>query len=222
MVGLCLGLGCRESSSTASTQQATSIETLEPREASNERARSEPIAPLAEAVVPGSPAPSPELVALGAELFESNILSEDGKVSCRSCHDPAHGFADAVPRSAPEGRRALAVNTPTLLNVGLLGVFNWNGRHTSLGDHLDGLIQNPLVHATTWASLARRLRASADWSARFARVFPGGIDESSARTALLAYERSLIGPGAPFDRWLAGDGSATSSAAQRGYALFKS
>lgn len=222
-VALLVCFGCREPRSVAGTEPGSqrenvALEAL--RSHQPEPMRNEPIAPVA-------PPPDPSaaeraLASLGAELFESPILSEDGQVSCRSCHDPAHGFADGVAQSMPAGRRPLAMNTPTLLNVGLLQVFNWNGRHASLGEHLDGLIQNPLVHATTWASLARRLRDDERWSARFARVFPGGLDESSARSALLAYERSLVAPGAPFDRWLAGAADGISSEALRGYGLFKS
>jgi cytochrome c peroxidase len=219
-VGLCLWFGCRESRSATGTpaREDVAVEALDGQRP--EPARSEPIAPIAAGS--DAVAPDPALVALGAELFESTILSEDGQVSCRSCHDPGHGFADDLPRSMPRGRRPMAMNTPTLLNVGLLQVFNWNGRHASLGEHLDGLIQNPQVHATTWPSLARRLRADEYWSARFARVFPAGLDEASARSALLAYERSLLSPGAPFDDWLAGKSDSISSEALRGYGLFKS
>jgi cytochrome c peroxidase len=177
----------------------------------------EPIAAL-----PAQAVGEPALVALGAELFDSPILSEDGQVSCRSCHDPGHGFADDEPRSTPPGRRPMAMNAPSLLNVAELQVFNWNGRFASLGEHLDALIGNPLAHGSSWASLAERLRASEDWSARFARVFPGGLGEDSPRAALLAYERSLRSPGAPFDRWLEGQADSIPSDALAGYALFKS
>jgi cytochrome c peroxidase len=219
-VGLCLWFGCRESQRP--TEVSSESLTRESRRGPLPGLeRNEPIAPIAPE--PDGATPDPALVALGAELFESPILSEDGQVSCRSCHDPGHGFADAVPRSMPAGRgRPLAMNTPSLLNVGLLQVFNWNGRHASLGEHLDGLIQNPLVHATTWASLARRLRADEYWSARFARAVPGGVEESVARSALLAYERSLLSPGAPFDRWLTGEADSISGEALQGYELFKS
>src|SRR5688572_26256721 len=97
-----------------------------------ESTRSEPIA-----AVPARADEQPALVALGAELFASPILSEDGQVSCKSCHDPGHGFADDEPRSTPPGRRPMAMNTPSLLNVAELQVFNWNGRFASLGEHLD-------------------------------------------------------------------------------------
>jgi cytochrome c peroxidase len=116
----------------------------------------------------------------------------------------------------------MSKNTPTLLNVAHLDAFNWDGRFPSLEDHLDSLIQNPMIQATTWESLADRLRASEHWTAAFQAAFTDGVSGANARAALLAYERSLVSPGAPFDRWLLGDDQALAPAAREGYALFKS
>ena len=178
---------------------------------------SEPIAPL-----PSSPPEDAARVAVGAELFASSVLSEDGQVSCKSCHDPAHTFVDGQALSRPAGRSPMAKNTPTLLNVAHLQVFNWDGRFGSLDDHLDALIQNPMVHGSTWSALAERLRRDEHWSQRFGHAFPDGVTGANAKAALLAFERSLASPGAPFDRWLLGEKGAISSRAAEGYALFKS
>jgi cytochrome c peroxidase len=116
----------------------------------------------------------------------------------------------------------MAKNTPTLLNVAHLQVFNWDGRFGSLEDHIDALIQNPMVHGSTWDALAERLRQGEGWSEKFAHAFSDGITAANAKAALLAFERSLGSPGAAFDRWLLGDEGAISSRAAEGYALFKS
>lgn len=179
-------------------------------------AQVEPISPVP---VPSGSAPG--LAALGARLFASPLLSDDGQVACASCHLPSHAYADDVPRSRPTSRPVMAANTPTLLNVGALDVFNWNGRFTSLEDHLDALIVNPGVQASTWPAIATRLAADPELRAGFAGVFSDGVTSANARAALLAFERSLASPGAPFDRWLTGDQSALSEPARRGYAVFK-
>jgi cytochrome c peroxidase len=178
---------------------------------------SEPIGPLPQ-FAPGSGA----LVALGAELFDSPLLSEDGQVACATCHLSRHGYADDVPRSQAPARPAMATNTPSLLNVAGLDVLNWNGRFSSLEEQLDALIVNPSVQATSWPAIASRLGASAELRARFDAVFPDGVNAANARAALLAFERSLASPGAPFDRWLAGEAGALSEPARRGYEVFKS
>jgi cytochrome c peroxidase len=177
----------------------------------------EPIAP-----VPEPPRQDPALVALGAQLFDSPLLSGDGQVACATCHLRDHGYADDTARSRPESRPAMATNTPGLANAGALDVFNWNGRFTSLEEHLDALIVNPGVQATSWGEIATRLDASPELRARFEGVFADGVTAANARAALLAFERSLASPGAAFDRWLQGDTGALSEPAKRGYAVFKS
>lgn len=178
---------------------------------------SEPIGPL-----PPAPLQHPAHVTLGAALFESVIMSEDGQVSCKSCHVPEHGFAEDRSVSRPAGRSPMAKNTPSLLNVAHLQSFNWDGRYESLEDHLDALIHNPMVHGTTWGALEGRLRRDERWRAAFGAAFADGVTGANARAALLAYERSLVSTGAAFDRWLLGDTDAISSQALEGYALFKS
>jgi len=179
------------------------------------RADSEPIAP-----VPEPARQDPALVALGARLFDSPLLSGDGEVACATCHLRNHGYADDKPRSRPASRPAMATNTPGLLNTAALDVFNWNGRFTSLGEHLDALIVNPGVQATSWPAIASRLAANPEWRTFFG-FFSDGVTPENARAALLAFERSLASPGAAFDRWLAGDAGALSEPARRGYAVFK-
>lgn len=180
-------------------------------------AASEPIAP-----VPEPPHEDPALVALGAELFESPLLSGDGQVACATCHLRDHGYADDAARSRPESRPAMATNTPGLANAAALDVFNWNGRFTSLEEHLDALIVNPGVQATSWVEIASRLDSKPQLRARFEGVFADGVTVANARAALLAFERSLASPGAAFDRWLQGERGALSEPALRGYTVFKS
>ena len=65
----------------------------------------------------GCEAPDPtehEKLRLGQVLFEDGRFSADGKVSCASCHRPAHAFADTLPRSIGAFGRETRRNTPTL------------------------------------------------------------------------------------------------------------
>src|SRR5205814_9125257 len=48
--------------------------------------------------IPDLPRDNPlieERVALGEKLFHETALSKDGTISCASCHDMKHAFADA-------------------------------------------------------------------------------------------------------------------------------
>jgi cytochrome c peroxidase len=176
----------------------------------------EPILPL-----PRDLGTDARVAALGEALFQSTIVSIDGKVACSSCHLAERGMADAQSHSHLPGRPVTATNSTTMFNLGLLYKVTWSARFDSLEDHLDWLVANPKIMGTSWASLSGRLSADPKWVERFRAVFPDGVTLANARAALLEYERSLITPDAPFDRFLRGDAQAISPDARRGYGLFK-
>src|SRR5437870_9649888 len=66
---------------------------------------------------PGTPEPSPQLVALGKRLFYDPILSADQTIACSSCHDPRFGFADRNRVSTGVGGQRGTRNAPTIANV---------------------------------------------------------------------------------------------------------
>jgi cytochrome c peroxidase len=160
-------------------------------------------------------------VALGEELFRERLLSGDGKVACVDCHRPDHGLADYGSHSVVEGRPPTPVNTPGMYNTQYLFKLNWAGRFETLEEHNDALMKNPNVMASSWEKAAQNLAARPAYRARFLEVFADGITPANVRAALLEYERSLVTPNAPFDRYLRGEAAAISEEARQGYALFK-
>jgi cytochrome c peroxidase len=161
-------------------------------------------------------------VALGERLFGEPLLSGDGKVRCTDCHLASHALADPRARSAVAGRPESPVNSPTMYNVRYLYKLGWSGRFDSLEAHNDALMTNPNVMASSWQGAAERLAQKPAYVESFRAVFPDGLTPTNVRAALVAYERSLVTPDAPFDRYLRGDQSAIPEDAKRGYALFKS
>jgi cytochrome c peroxidase len=65
-----------------------------------------------------------------------------------------------------------------------------------------------------------QLAADAEFAARFTSAYPSGLSAANVRDAIATYERSLITPGSPVDRFLCGDDGALEPAARRGYDLF--
>jgi cytochrome c peroxidase len=163
-----------------------------------------------------------ERASLGEALFEEPLLSGDGKVACTDCHHRDHALADPRPRSQVAGRPDSPVNSPTMYNVRYFFKLAWGARFDSLETHNDALMTNPNVMASSWDGTAKRLAGKPGYEQRFKRVFPDGLTPTNVRTALIEYERSLVTPNAPFDRYLRGDASAISERAKSGYALFKS
>lgn len=162
-----------------------------------------------------------ERATLGEALFEEPLLSGDSKVACADCHHRDHALADPRPLSRAAGRPDSPVNSPTMYNVRYLFKLAWGARFDSLEAHNDALMTNPNVMASSWEGSAKRLAGKPGYRERFQRAFPDGLTPANVRTALLEYERSLVTPNAPFDRYLRGDAGAISERAKSGYGLFK-
>jgi len=160
--------------------------------------------------------------ALGEILFAEPRLSGDSKVACTDCHHAEHGWADDQPHSRIVGRPESPVNVPTMYNVRFLYKLSWGGKYESLEAHIDALMTNPKIMASSWEIATQHLSELSSYRQLFAAVFRDGLTPSNLRRAILDYERSLVTPNAPFDRYLRGNAQAVSPEAKQGYALFKS
>ena len=91
--------------------------------------------------LPDAPADNPttpEKAALGRRLFFDPILSNDGTVSCASCHQPDHGFASGDAISIGIKGRKGTRNAPTIINRAFGQHFSWDGRDDSLEQQVMG------------------------------------------------------------------------------------
>ena len=70
-------------------------------------------------------------------------------------------------------------------------------------------------------TIEERMKSDSGYAAKFNAALPGQpIDIDTIAFALAAFERTLEPATTPFDRWVAGDETAISAAAKRGFALF--
>ncbi|MGB1110264.1 MAG: cytochrome-c peroxidase, partial [Gammaproteobacteria bacterium] len=178
-------------------------------------------------------APSPdgnpttaEKVALGKRLFNDPNLSADGSMSCASCHDLIHA-AGGDGRATAQGieGRVGSRNTPTIWNAAFQSRLFWDGRALSLEQQAIGPLINPLEMAMPSLAAVRDYVASQPtYQQSFARAFGEGvrIDMERITQALAAYERTLITPDTPYDRYVRGELDALTDAQLRGMALFES
>jgi cytochrome c peroxidase len=127
---------------------------------------------------------------------------------------------DGQPRAvAADGTRHLR-NTPTVFNVGLNAVFNWDGSATTLEAHAERVLLHPDLMRTTWPELLAKLQADADYRSGFTTAYPEGLTPANVLDALASYERSLLTPNSRFDRYLRGEHHALTALEQQGYRLF--
>jgi cytochrome c peroxidase len=158
---------------------------------------------------------------LGRMLFFDPILSGSGARSCASCHQPGLSWGDGLPRAIGEGQKPLALRAPTLLNVAWIPVLGWDGKFRNLEAVAFAPLTNPANMNGDEAKLLAALSAIPGYRTAFAHAFPDGmVSRPHIEQALATFERTIVSPPAPFDRWVNGDEHAVSAAAKRGFALF--
>ena len=161
-----------------------------------------------------------EKIRLGRQLFMDPILSRDGSISCASCHDLDTGGDDGRPRSIGIDGQTTLTNAPTVLNAALNFAQFWDGRSKSLEDQIDGPLNSANEMDMSWPEALRRLSDNETYKQAFDAIYADGITAPNVKDAIAEFERSLITPGARFDRYLQGDDAALNEKERRGYRLF--
>ncbi len=160
---------------------------------------------------------------LGRLLFFDPILSGPRSVSCASCHNPGLAWTDG--RKLSLGAGQMQLHTPTLLDIAWVPVLGWDGKYPSLESVAFGPLLSRLNMNNTEPEIISRLTKIPGYVQAFAQAFPGEkpdqqITRPHIEQALATFERTILATRAPFDRWIAGDESAMSEAAKRGFVLF--
>lgn len=164
-------------------------------------------------------------VELGRMLYFDPRLSIDGTVSCNSCHNVMTGGTDNRPVSVGVKGQKGGRSAPTVFNAAFLSAQFWDGRAATLEDQAKGPILNPIeMGMPSEEAVLERLRSIPGYVERFAQVFGGGdpLTYDNVARAIAAYERTLITPGSPYDRYVKGDKRAMTEAQVRGMETFAS
>lgn len=160
-------------------------------------------------------------VELGRRLFHEKRLSRDNSISCASCHDLKLAGVDARPVAVGVDSQAGTVNSPTVLNSGFNFSQFWDGRATTLEEQAEGPVHNPIEMASNWPEVIQKLSRDPQYVRAFQAIWPDGITAAHIQNAIAEFERSLITPNSPFDRYLKGDLQALGAEARKGWDLFR-
>ncbi|NRA46545.1 MAG: cytochrome-c peroxidase [Oligoflexales bacterium] len=166
-----------------------------------------------------------EKVSLGKKLFFDPRLSQDGTVSCNSCHNLMGNGSDQRPNSVGVGGQHGDRKAPTVWNVALMSAFFWDGRAKSLEEQAVGPITNPIEMGMPNAKAVEdRLKKIPGYVEQFSKVYKGkeSITLANIGDAIAEFERTLLTPDSAFDRYMAGDKKDLSDSAKRGYDLVQS
>src|SRR5690606_35865337 len=109
-------------------------------------------------------------------------------------------------------------------NAAFLAAQFWDGRAPTLEEQAKGPIQAHVEMDLTPEEAVERLRETG-YEPPFKAAFPDDpepLNFDNIAKAIAAFERTLITPGAPFDRYLAGDTTALTPLQKRGLAICQS
>lgn len=173
--------------------------------------------------IPADNSLTTEKVELGNMLFFEPRISSSGVISCATCHNPALGWADRIPRAVGHDGQVGERNTPTVLNSGFLGSQFWDGREPDLEGQALGPIEAPVEMAMDLEMALERLVGFELYQEKFSAAYPDQeepITDDNLAYALAAFQRTLNTPNSPFDRYLHGDLNAISEQAKKGMVAF--
>lgn len=176
-----------------------------------------------QAPAPADNPTTPAKVLLGKMLYFDPRLSSTGTVSCFSCHNVMEGGDDHRPTSIGVHGQLGGRNAPTVWNAAFQSVQFWDGRAPSLEAQAKGPIVNPVEMGMPKLELAvDRIRRIPGYRPYFDNAFGAGapIDADTIAKAIAAYERTLITPNSPYDRFVKGDKKALTAQQQRGMQEF--
>ena len=178
----------------------------------------EPVRPIAQSL----PVDAAK-VALGMALYHDTRLSVDNTVSCASCHGLNTAGVDNSQYSEGVAGQFGGVNAPTVFNAVYNFVQFWDGRAATLADQAAGPPVNPVEMASpSFDMIVAKLKKDSKMVRAFRECYPEeGITQATITDAIQEFERTLLTPNSPFDKYLYGDDAAISEEAKQGYELFK-
>ncbi len=164
-------------------------------------------------------------VALGKALFFDPRASATGTVSCNSCHNVMAGGDDSRPTSMGVAGKLGGRNAPTVWNAAFQSVQFWDGRAPTLEEQAKGPVANPVEMGMASVDVAMdRVRSIPGYKPMFEAAFGKGdvMTVDNAAKAVAAFERTLITPNSPYDRYVKGDKKALDVTQVRGMETFAS
>ncbi len=158
---------------------------------------------------------------LGKMLYFDPRLSGSNWISCATCHNPALGWSDGLPRTIGDGQVELGRHSPTIINSGYFEVQMWDGRAKDLEEQALGPIQAKVEMNQDMGELITELKAIPGYVERFKKVYgDSGVTPKNIAKSIAAFERTVVSKNAPYDKYWAGDKKAMSISAVKGMNLF--
>ncbi len=159
---------------------------------------------------------------LGKSLFYDPVLSNDGKMSCASCHQPERAFTDGQPQSMSNAQgKTVLRNSPTLLNAVYADRYFYDLRAYTLEQQAEHVIFNQDEFNTAYSSILAKLKKEKKYTNKFETVFgKTGINRENFTKALASYVLSLTSFNSEFDKYIRNETNTLSEEVKQGFNLF--
>lgn len=161
-------------------------------------------------------------VALGKALFFDKRLSQDNTLNCASCHGLDKGGTDQTQVSIGVHGQKGSINSPTVFNAAYNFCQFWDGRARDLQEQSAGPVTNPVEMGSNFDDVVKKLEMDAPFKKQFVQTYPDGLSKKNITDAIAQYEKTLITPNSPYDKFLRGEKYALTAQQKRGYELFLS
>lgn len=162
-----------------------------------------------------------DLRKLGKEIFYDQNVSNNGNMSCATCHLPENAFTDLKAKSPSnvEGKTVLR-NSPSLYNAVFAKRFFYDLRAFYLEQQAEHVIYNKDEFNTSYESIIKKLKTKREYRKAFKAAFKNGeINKENFSKALSSYVASLYSYESDFDRFMRNE-KEISSDAKKGFNLF--
>lgn len=159
---------------------------------------------------------------LGRLLFYDPILSSDSTISCASCHNQAHAFADHnIALSSGVNNKIGVRNSPSIFNLSWQKSFMWDGGINHIEIIPLAPITNHLEMNETMQNVLIKLNKNKIYKEKFKSVFNADIiDDQKLFFALTQFMGNIHSFNAKYDKVKQGKDEFTSDE-NKGYLLFK-
>jgi cytochrome c peroxidase len=163
---------------------------------------------------------SEEGVYLGRMLFYDPVLSLDSTISCATCHNQKHAFADPSAFSTGISGLKSTRNATALYNLAYSRVFFWDARQKTLRDLVFEPIQAHNEMALTLPILQQRLQRIPRYKEWFAKAFDSEPDIFKMALAMEQFLLTIVSKDSRFTDFWPGRFSKLTAQEKEGALLF--
>ena len=147
---------------------------------------------------------------LGETLFFDTRLSINNTISCATCHQLEAGGDDNMAMGVSLASGKHVINTPTVFNSRYNFRQNWDGSAASLVEQIEMVMASHHEFNNQWDNLSAELNLDKKLKKKFKAIYKTGLTRKNIVNAIVEYEKTLITPNSPFDKYLRNEDGALS------------